>query len=84
MNNTLVYLHSHASDSLRKLANHEHVIRFINQLEANPQTVGDYRQPDPRGRMIEVKLLGRQAVLFFSDPYANIVKVLDIRHVEAR
>ncbi len=84
MNNTLVYIHSHACDHLRGLANREDVIGFINQLESNPQTIGDYRQPDPRGRMIEVKLLGRHAVLFFSDPYAGIVKVLDIRNVEAR
>ena len=84
MNNTLVYIHSHASDHLRSLANNEDVVSFINQLESNPETIGDYRQPDPRGRMIEVKLLGRQAVLFFSDPYANIVKILDIRNVEAR
>jgi len=40
------------------------------------------RLPDPRGRMIEVKILGRQALLFFKDPFANIVKILEIRNVE--
>ncbi|MFK7909027.1 MAG: hypothetical protein AB8F34_00335 [Akkermansiaceae bacterium] len=81
---TTVYLHSHAADSLRKLKNHERLIGFLNRLEANPtETLGDYAQPDPRGRMIEVKIIGRHAVLFFKDPFADLVKILDIRNVEA-
>lgn len=81
---TLVYLHSHAADGLRKLKNRRHLLDFLGRLQANPtETVGDYAQPDPRGRMIEVKVLGRHAVLFFKDPFADMVKVLDIRHVES-
>lgn len=83
MNNTLVYLHSHASDHLMGLGNPQPVVDFIDRLERNPETVGDYRQPDPRGRMIEVKIIGRQAVLFFKDPFAGLVKILEIRNVEA-
>lgn len=83
MTNTLIYIHSLASDHLNKLGKKGDIIKFINQLEKNPETVGDYRQPDPRGRMIEVKILGRQAVLFFKDPFAGLVKILDIRNVEA-
>ncbi|MBK1832179.1 hypothetical protein JIN77_15685 [Verrucomicrobiaceae bacterium R5-34] len=80
--NTLVYIHSHAADHLAGLGKPEPVAEFISQLERNPETVGDYRQPDPRGRMIEVKILGRQAVLFFKDPFAGLVKILEIRNVE--
>ncbi|MCP5535671.1 MAG: hypothetical protein H7A51_05470 [Akkermansiaceae bacterium] len=83
MTNTLVYIHCLAADHLQRLGNRDAVIQFIHALAANPETVGDYRQADPRGRMIEVKLLGRQAVLFFNDPFAGIVKILDIRNVEA-
>jgi len=83
MPKTQVYLHSHASDHLKAIGNSTAIIAFIDKLEQNPEAVGDYRQPDPRGRMIEVKILGRQAVLFFKDPFANIVKILDIRNVEA-
>jgi hypothetical protein len=83
MTNTLIYIHSLASDHLNKLGKKEDIVNFINQLETNPETIGDYRQPDPRGRMIEVKILGRQAVLFFKDPFAGLVKILDIRNVEA-
>ena len=83
MTNTLIYIHSLASDQLNKLGKKGDIVKFINQLETNPETVGDYRQPDPRGRMIEVKILGRQAVLFFKDPFAGLVKILDIRNVES-
>lgn len=83
MSDTLVYLHSHAADHLAGMGNRRAVIDFINQLESNPETVGDYRRPDPRGRTLEVKILGRQAVVFFKDPFAGLVKILAIRNVEA-
>lgn len=83
MNKTLVYIHQLSADHLRGLGNKGDVVQFINRLESNPETVGDYRQPDPRGRMIEVKLIGRQAVFFFKDPFADLVKILDIRNVES-
>lgn len=83
MNNTQIYLHSHVSDHLQKLGNRKPVVEFINQLQTNPEAVGDYRQPDPRGRMIEVKIIGRHALLFFKDPFAGIAKIIDLRNVES-
>ncbi|MBT8044781.1 MAG: hypothetical protein KJO79_07510 [Verrucomicrobiae bacterium] len=83
MPNTLVYLHSHVVDHLAAMGNKQAVIGFINRLASSPEVVGDYQQPDPRGRMIEVKLLGRQAILFFRDPYADIIKILELRNVES-
>lgn len=83
MPDTEVYLHTLAEDHLQSIGNVSSVLSFIDQLENNPETVGDYRLPDPRGRMIEVKVLGRQAILFFKDPFANIIKILEIRNVEA-
>lgn len=81
---TLVYLHAHAADRLRALTDRQSLLDFINRLQANPtETRGDYAQPDPRGRMIEIKILGRHAILFFKDPFADLVKVLDIRHTES-
>lgn len=83
MPNTQIYLHNLAEDHLQGIGNVSQVREFIDQLARNHDTVGDYRLPDPRGRMIEVKVLGRQALLFFKDPFANIVKILEIRNVEA-
>ncbi len=81
---TSVYLHSHAADQLRSIRDSKRLLEFAGRLQANPtETLGDYSQPDPRGRTIEVKILGRHAVLFFKDPFADLVKILDIRNVEA-
>ena len=81
---TTLYLHNHATDQLRALVDRSRLLDFLVQLQHNPvETVGDYAQPDPKGRSIEVKILGRHAVLFFKDPFADIVKVLDILHVES-
>lgn len=82
MTDTLVYLHSYAADHLKKLGNQVLIKDFFSQLQSNPETVGNYRFSDPRGRIIEVKILGRQALFFFKDPFANVVKILDIRNVE--
>ncbi|NWK54481.1 hypothetical protein HW115_02585 [Verrucomicrobiaceae bacterium N1E253] len=82
MTDTLVYVHQHAADQLRSLARPDAIVDFINQLQSRPGTVGDHRQPDPRGRMVEVKILGRHAVIFFSDPFAGMIKILDICHIE--
>lgn len=82
MTNTQIYVHSHVADHLLRISNISQLTLFIDQLGKNPEVVGDYRLPDPRGRMIEVKILGRQALLFFKDPFANIVKILEIRNVE--
>ena len=82
MHDPLIYPHTHAVERLTSLGRPQAIIDFINQLASNPQTLGDYRQPDPRGRMLEVKILGRQAVLFFNDPFAGLIKVLDVRNTE--
>ena len=83
MTDTLVYVHSHVNDVLEKIGNKSHIIEYIEQIRTNPEIVGDYREPDPRGRMIEVKILGRHALLFFRDPFAGIAKILELRNVES-
>ncbi|MGB1874402.1 MAG: hypothetical protein ACPHNY_05380 [Akkermansiaceae bacterium] len=83
MNDTLVYVHDHVADHLQNIGNKSHIIEFIEGLRSNPEAVGDHREPDPRGRMIEIKILKRHALLFFKDPFAGIVKILDLQNVES-
>lgn len=83
MTETQIYVHGHAADSLKALAHPEVIVDFISRLQSDPTVTGDHRQPDPRGRMIDVKILGRHAVLFFSDPFAGMIKILEIRNTEA-
>ncbi len=83
MTDTLVYLHNHVADYIKKLAQQGPVQSFLDRLQSNPEIVGNYRFTDPLGRIIEVKILGRHALFFFKDPFANIVKILDLRNVES-
>mgnify|MGYP000654212964 FL=1 len=83
MTETLVYLHSHVADHLKKLGQKSIIEAFLQRLKSNSEILGNYRFSDPRGRIIEVKILGRHALFFFKDPYANIVKILDLRNVES-
>ncbi len=83
MTETLVYLHSHVADHLKKLGQKALIEAFLERLQSNPEIAGNYRFADPRGRIIEVKILGRHAVFFFRDSYANVVKILDLRNVES-
>ena len=83
MNDTLVYLHNHVVDHLKKLGQPDPIETYLGRLQVNPELVGNYRFADPRGRVIEVKILGRHALFFFKDPFAKIVKILDLRNVES-
>lgn len=83
MTETQIYLHSHVAEHLQKLGDKKEILQYIDRLVSNPETVGDYRQPDPRGRMIEVKIIGRHALLFFKDPFAGMAKIIDLRNVES-
>ena len=85
MSRPTIFIHSHVRDHLRKLGNPETVEQihhFLGRLSASPTTTGDFSQPDPRGRLMEIKFIGRQSVIFFKDPFANIIKILDIRNTE--
>lgn len=83
MTETQIYLHSHVAEHLQKLGDKKEILQYIDRLVSNPETVGDYRQADPRGRMIEVKIIGRHALLFFKDPFAGMAKIIDLRNVES-
>jgi hypothetical protein len=83
MTNTSVYLHNHVVDQLKKLGQKSIIEAFLQRLKSNSEILGNYRFSDPRGRIIEVKILGRHALFFFKDPYANVVKILDLRNVES-
>lgn len=83
MTDTMIYIHAHVADHLKNISNKAHILEYIDRLHDNPEAVGDYREPDPRGRMIEVKILKRHALLYFKDPFAGMIKILDIRNVES-
>ena len=43
MTNTLVYLHNHVADHLKKLGQQAPIEVFLGRLQSNPEIVGNYR-----------------------------------------
>ena len=50
--------------------------RFIESLGLDPFPEGDYKEKDPSGRYIEIKILGRHALFFWADHPVSEVKVV--------
>ena len=71
MNQVIVYIHSHAAEHFEKIGNlktRNEINYFIKRLQSNPETKSNYQQPDPKGRMLEIKLIGRQSYYLFQRP----------------
>ena len=76
-------LHTEVSMALMQLAKRKPIVDFINALAADPSLSGDDSQLDPRGREYQVKLIGRHALVYFVDPYAQQTRILTLQHLEA-
>jgi hypothetical protein len=57
---------------------------FIGRLAEKPGIEGDYREPDDEGRLIEVRVHGRHAILFWMDHAVSKLMVVEIRLAERR
>ncbi|MBK1790015.1 hypothetical protein [Persicirhabdus sediminis] len=75
-------LHTEVSLALFQLANKKHLIEFIKALSADPTLQGDDVQVDPRGREYHIKVLGRHALFYFVDPYAQQTRLLTLERLE--
>ena len=76
-----IFVRSEAVDSLRGIrgAARGSIYRFIGSLAGDPFQEGDHPIKDSTGRVIFIKVVGSQAVLFWVDHAAKEVKVLQIR-----
>jgi len=54
------------------------VSRFIDSLAADPIRVGDYSEKDETDRTVQIKVIGRFAVAYWSDDAVGEVRVVDI------
>jgi hypothetical protein len=57
---------------------------FIGRLAERPSNEGDYREPDDEGRLIEVRVHGRHAVLYWMDHAVAKLMVTEIRLADRR
>lgn len=79
-----VYLHREAFAFLRQLPRRdgEHLLGLLQQLGRDPFRRGDFSERDLSGREIEVLIVRRYAVLFWTDHAVKEVKVTDIRFAD--
>ncbi|MBC8097362.1 MAG: hypothetical protein H7Y43_16275 [Akkermansiaceae bacterium] len=57
-------------------------MRFIRSLAENPNAVGDFKETDNVGRVVQVKIIGRYAVTFWADDAVAEVKVTHIQSAD--
>lgn len=57
---------------------------FIGRLAEKPGIGGDYRESDDEGRLIEVRVYGRHAVLFWVDHAVSKLMLVEIRLADRR
>ena len=81
MNSYSVYVEAHVAESIPrlKIAEREHLLRFFHKLRANPFLEGDYIEHDDIGRPLQVLVIGRHAVIFWTDHPVKEVKILDLK-----
>jgi hypothetical protein len=66
----------------RSGAQREAVMKFIRFLADNPNTGGDFTEKDDTGRMVQVKVIGRQAVTFWADHAVSEIKITHIKSAD--
>ena len=76
-----VFVESGVAESLLRLKakDRERLLRVFKQLRTNPFVDGDYVERDDIGRLIQVLLVGRHAVVFWADHAVKEVKILDLK-----
>ncbi len=60
----------------------EQVMRFVRSLAENPNAVGDFKEADNAGRVVQVKIIGRYAVTYWTDHAVAEVKVTHIKSAD--
>lgn len=57
----------------------ERLMKFVRSLADNPNTIGDFSERDGVGRTVQVKIVGRYAVIFWADHAVAEVKITHIK-----
>jgi len=76
-----VYIESSVAESLSGLKSTERnqLLRLFNKLRSYPFLEGDYVERDDIGRLMQVLVVGRRAVVFWADHAVKEVKILDLK-----
>jgi mRNA-degrading endonuclease RelE of RelBE toxin-antitoxin system len=60
----------------------EQVMNFIRSLADNPNAPDDFSEKDDAARTIQVKIIGRYAVTFWTDHAVSEIKVTHIKSAD--
>jgi hypothetical protein len=52
--------------------------RFIESLAVDPLKSGDYTELDETGRSIQIKVIGRFAVAYWSDQAVREIRIVEV------
>ena len=76
-----VYLQSTVVESLTKLKAKDcnQLTRLFLRLRTDPFIEGDYVERDEIGRLLQVLVIGRHAVVFWADHAVKEVKIIDLK-----
>ncbi len=75
-----IYINQKALASAPKSGNQRSLVMgFICSLAENPFLTGDFSETDHAGRNVQVKVVGRYAVTFWTDHAVSEVKVTHIK-----
>ena len=76
-----VYVEARVAESLPRIKSteRERLLRFLHKLRVNPFLEGDYTEHDDIGRLLQVFVIGRHAVVFWTDHAVKEVKILDLK-----
>ena len=76
-----VFLHLEVTEELRSLRRLERdaILQLAHSLGRNPFQSADFQEADDRGRVNNVKLVGKLAVVYYIDNADSEVRILDVR-----
>ncbi len=75
-------LHNDAVAAINRIQDKSNILIFLRKLERYPATQGDHYELDPKGNPIQFKILKRYVMIYYHDPFANEMRILDIKHAE--
>ena len=78
-----VFINEHTlATAPRSGVQRELVMKFIRSLADHPDTPGDFTEKDQAGRMVQVKVIGRFAITFWTDHAVSEIKVTHIKSAD--
>ena len=79
-----VFVRMEAAEVMRSIhgAQRRLITSFVDELASRPNQEGDYQEKDQEDRMIEIKVIGKFAITYWTDHAVKEIKVVDFRRAD--